>query len=248
MGQGSFATGGAMENFGSGLTPAPGELTVLDCKLTGNLAIAGRGGPIAPGMAPMATGFAAGGGIDTSFAGQLSVLDSTLTRNQAIGGTGGSTQFGGDAYGGGISVGFPVLLGMTDTATATLTDSTLLNNAALGGTGGPPAVWVPPPSAGAPPGLQPAGWGGEGDGGGLAVLAGSTANLVGSTVQGNYARGGAGGGIGGGTGIGNGGGVYMQNTPTAVTTDPDTVVSKNHASNVWVNDIYVQYPPVVDPV
>jgi hypothetical protein len=247
MGPGSFATGGAMENFGSGLTPTPGELTVLDCKLTGNVAVAGRGGPIAPGMPPTSTAFAAGGGIDTSFAGQLSVLDTTLTGNHAIGGAGGSTQMGGAAYGGGISVGFPVLFGMTDSATATLTDSTLLSNAALGGTGGPPAVWVPPPSAGAPPGFQPAGWGGEGDGGGLAVLAGSTANLVGITVQGNYARGGT-GGFGGGTGTGNGGGVYMQNTPTAVTMDADTVVSKNHASNGWANDIFVLYPPVVDPI
>ncbi len=254
MGPGSIATGGAIDNLGTALAAAPAALTVLDSTFSNNAAIGGHGGPIAPlSSAPANTppgsfvfaNFAAGGAIDTSFAGQASVLDATFKGNQAIGGAAGSTQQGGEAFGGGIAVGMGMLLNVSDAATLTLTDSTLTGNAAIGGTGGPPAVWAVPSPIGSnlPTGaglsFEPAGPGGLGFGGALAVQAGS-ANVTGSTITSNYARGGASGGVGGSPGAGYGGGVDM-NYQSSVTFDPDTVIAKNHASLASDSDTYTDF-------
>lgn len=251
IGPGSIATGGAIENLG-GDADANGALTVINSTLSNNAAIAGHGGPIAPpspGTGNLPAGgfvfasFAAGGGIDNSLGGQASVLDSTLKGNQAIGGAAGSTQAGANAYGGGISVGIGMLVNLGDSSALTLTDSTLTSNAALGGTGGPPAVWAVPSAVAAnlPSGsgyaLQPAGVGGDGFGGGLAVQGGSSANISGGTIASNYARGGASGGYEGSAGAGYGGGVAMSYNGT-VTFDPDTLVANNHASATVSNDLY----------
>ena len=258
MGPGSAAAGGAIENFGTGVADSSSSLTVINSTLTNNAAVAGHGGPIAPAPAQppvIASNFAAGGAIDTSDGGQSSVLDSTFRSNQAVGGAAGSTQTGGQAVGGAISVGFTGLLGMPDGSTLTLTDSTLTGNAAIGGLGGAPAatavfnpVAVNLPS-GAGYSLVPAGQGGEGDGGALGVLDGASANVVGSTIQNNTTRGGAGGGYGGSAGSGFGGGVYMQFSSDAVTWDTDTVIAGNHASAIANNDTFVFDLPgiAIDP-
>jgi hypothetical protein len=93
--------------------------------------------------------------------------------------------------GGAISVGSAVLFGIPDTSSLTINGgSQLVSNEAIGGVGGPN--------------------GGDGKGGGLAVLAGS-AIVSGSTINANQAIGGDGGTSGNG-GDGLGGGLYNRGT------------------------------------
>ncbi len=226
-GPGSFATGGGIENFGTALAGQPDVLRVINSTLNGNEAIAGHGGPGATGATGVPTGFAAGGGIDDAFSGTAFVVDSTLTGNAAVGGAGGQSQPGGAALGGGIAVGFTTLFGMTDNSTLELTDSTLTGNAAVGGAGGNVLVIVDPPVS---PllAIVGGGVGGEGLGGGLAVTAGSSATVDDTTIEANYAYGGAAGtGLGGTPGQGTSGGVYDVGT---VTLDMASVVANNHAT------------------
>jgi hypothetical protein len=92
---------------------------------------------------------------------------------------------------------------VTDNSVLTLS-STLDHNLAQGGTGGN---------------------GGDGLGGGLAVQAGSSATVTGSSITHNRALGGE-DGAGGKDGHGTGGGVYSAGTFT----DLMTIVKKNKAS------------------
>jgi hypothetical protein len=202
---------------------AGAQLTVIGCTITGNLAIAGWGGPSA-GAPGVPTGYAAGGGIDDSLGGTATVRDSTLTGNRAIGSAGGIDQPGGKGVGGGISVGIATLFIMQDVSTLTLTGSTLSGNQALGGAAGPQPVWDPLHIVAQPP-IN--GNGGAGLGGGLAVFARSTAALTACTIQANTARGGAAGFFTGDLGHGIGGGAYGIGT---ITFDAATVIARNLAS------------------
>jgi hypothetical protein len=198
-GPGASALGGGIEkSFGS-------TLTVRDSTLLGNVAIAGHGGP---GTSTVPAGLAAGGGIDNSFTSTASVVGSTLLGNLAVGGAGGAGANGGNAWGGGISVGINVLLGFTDASSLTLTDCTLTDNQAVGGNGGREGI------------------GGDGLGGGLAIVAGSSATVSDSRIEHNSALGGH-KGQGGVDGHGIGGGVYNLG---AFTFDMATAIRKNHAS------------------
>lgn len=177
----------------------------------------------------MATGYAAGGGIDDSLGGTATVRDSTLTGNDAIGSVGGASQPGAKGVGGGISVGFANLFVMQDESTLTLTGSTLSGNVALGGAAGllPDTPSLPGPSA------PIDGNGGDGLGGGLAVFGRSTASVTASTIVANTARGGA-PNAAGYPGHGIGGGTYATGT---ITLDAATVIAGNHASTSD-NDVY----------
>jgi hypothetical protein len=222
-GPGSFADGGGIANTagfsttGSGGQPAV-AMTLTNCLISNNSAIGGHGNAgvntlMAPGQK---SGFGFGGGIDNSNGGSAAtIIDTVITGNHAIGGAGGAGNNGNDGLGGGIGVGFTILLGSAantggvDGSTVTLIDSTLCNNQAVGGAGG----------AGAN--------GGNGFGGGLAIMPTCSATVTASTITNNDADGGhKGSGHGTLDGQGIGGGVYN----LGIFTDVLSVIKKNKAS------------------
>jgi hypothetical protein len=151
-----------------------------------------------------------GGAIDDSFFSDAVIIHCMLIANQAIGGH--DEQHGGNGLGGGIAVGFNVLLGFTDQSTVQVSGSTIDANLAAGGTG------------------SETGPGGNGLGGGLAIIAGSSATVSASAIEENNALGGA----AAANGQGLGGGVYNLGM---FTFDDLTTIRRNRASTGG-DDIY----------
>ena len=146
-GPGGFADGGGIANTAGFSTtgnsgPSAVAMTLTNCLISNNSAIGGHGNAGVNKL--MATdqksGFGFGGGIDNSNGGsRATIINTVITGNHAIGGAGGAGNNGSDGLGGGIGVGFTILLGSAantggvDGSTVTLIDSTLSNNQALGG-------------------------------------------------------------------------------------------------------------------
>jgi hypothetical protein len=151
-----------------------GTMTISHSQITGNLAQGGRGGDAAQ------LGGTAGNGADGQGGGiyNLYVLTVTGTRisgNTAIGGTGGTGNVstggaGGNGVGGGIlATEDPFNPG---SASLTIVHCTITGNTAVMGLGG----------SGFPPGAV-----GQGLGGGIAILAGTTSIDKKTKVKGNHA-------------------------------------------------------------
>jgi hypothetical protein len=186
-GPGGFADGGGIANTagfsttGSGGNTAVG-MTVTNCVISNNSAIGGQGNAGVNGlMAPdQQSGFGFGGGIDNSNGGSVATISNTvITGNHAIGGAGGAGNNGSDGLGGGIGVGWTILLGSAantggvDGSTITLNNSTVSCNSALGGAAGSGAGTVS----------------GTALGGGLAIEPTCTATVRNSTINNNTANG-----------------------------------------------------------
>ena len=207
FGPGGSGVGGAIQNSNS-LPPSPrAMLTIMDSMLIGNQALGGQGGG---GASTFPGGLGVGGAIDDSFFSDAVITHCMLIANQAIGGHG--EQHGGDGLGGGIAVGFNALLGFTDQSTVQVSGSTIDGNVAGGGSG------------------SETGPSGDGLGGGLAIIAGSSATVSASTIEENHALGGA----AAGNGLGLGGGVYNLGM---FTFDDLTTIRRNRASTSG-DDIY----------
>jgi hypothetical protein len=210
-GPGADACGGGIEN--SAAFAPGGTVTVTNCIIAGNSAIAGHGGPGTNSQLVHAqAGFAIGGGLDTSkFGSSATITGSWITGNQAVGGAGGAGNNGGNGLGGGLGIGWGSLVGLTEGSQLTVINSDVTNNLASGGAGGKRAN------------------GGNGLGGGLFVAAGTSAEIEQSSFLQNQALGGAGGKAGGSDGQGVGGGIYIE--PLAlVCLDTKTKVKHNTAS------------------
>ncbi len=197
---GASAGGGALSN--SRLTPAPtANMTVTDCSFTDNSAIGAAGG-VGTAASP---NFGSGqGGAINNFA-NLVVSNSTLSDNLALGtplapGVAPSqgSNSGSSVAGGGI---FEISNfepdGTLIPATMIVSGSSLSGNQAVGGAGSPGDSQYPP-SAGS-----------VGEGGGIAVVVFSSAQVIGCTFADNVAQGGAGGGSGAVGGPGASGGIDM---------------------------------------
>jgi hypothetical protein len=113
---------------------------------------------------------------------------------------------GGLATGGAIDIGIPQVL--PDSSSLTVTSRTISGNLAQGGIGGT------------------GGNGGNGFGGGIYIIAGTSASITSSAITANDAVGGEGEG-GGSDGLGIGGGVYDLGS---FTFDVYSVIAHNHAS------------------
>jgi phospholipase/lecithinase/hemolysin len=179
-GPGIAAIGGGIEDFSGG------SASITNSTFIGNSAVGGAGGSGQPG------GDGIGGGLDISYDTTATVTGTTFSGNQAVGGAGANAPVtdaangsSGAGIGGAISLGTGVLFATPDTSSLVLSNCTLAGNVARGGAG------------------LAGGNGGDGQGGGLAVLAGS-ATVSGSTLALNVALGGS-GRLGGN---GFGGGLY----------------------------------------
>ena len=211
-GPGSFADGGGIANTAGFSTtgnngPSAVAMTVTNCVISNNSAIGGHGNALVNTLmaSGQLSGFGFGGGIDNSNGGSEATITNTqITRNNAIGGAGGAGNNGSQGLGGGIGVGFTMLLGSaannggTDGSQVTLINSTLSNNNALGG------------AAGAGTGT----YGGPALGGGLAIEPTCSAGVKNSTIKDNVANGSqtSSGQANGGGGIENGGTLTLTNT------------------------------------
>jgi hypothetical protein len=233
-GSGGFAGGGGLYVSGEGtaLDQAAGGLTTVTVE--GNVALGGSGGGGSTGGISVFGGLASGGGICATSGAAVNLSGAVgafvfdlISNNQAIGGAGapaGATaerQDGGSGLGGGIAA--------NQNATLTLKNILVLDNQAIGGAGG---------AAGGPVG----GWGGVAEGGGIAVGAleaeeqnpdqTATLTMVGSSISGNQAEGGAGGGATGsnaGGGVGGlalGGGLLLNSASPTLTS---LVIQSNRA-------------------
>jgi hypothetical protein len=207
---GSTAAGPGSVAVGGGITNSPGAtMTMTNCVVSNNSALAGKGGPGANSLLTLPGGYAFGGGVDTSRSGSSSTITgSTITLNRAAGSAGAGGNAGGNGYGGGLSVGFGTLFGdTTDGATLTLLNSYVDGNIAMGGAGGLGAN------------------GGNGEGGGLYVGATASATVTSSTFAFNLAIGGSGGaGANGGDGLGAG--LYIAAKGSATLNDARIVLNK----------------------
>jgi len=203
-GPGGDAVGGGISN-----SPQATMMTMTNCVVAGNSAVAGHGGPgVNSLLGSLPGGFAFGGGIDTSRGSTASITGSLIIGNEAVGGAGGSGNTGGAGMGGGLAVGFGAQVGFSpDGAQVTVINSVVDGNLALGGTGGTGAN------------------GGDGLGGGLFVSVGCSATVNASVLDFNFADGGE-EGSGGSDGHGIGGGVYSLGTFD----DIASAIAHNHAS------------------
>ncbi|MBY0523712.1 MAG: hypothetical protein K2R98_09940, partial [Gemmataceae bacterium] len=271
-GQGGDGGNGG-DGQGGALYLAGGTVTINRGTMTANRAVGRQGGSGGDGGVGSGTGGnggtagsggdGQGGGVYIAGTGtNLSILYTGLEANRAFGGFGGTggdggnvtgttlnvrggyagpAGPGGNAQGGGIYV-------QAGTAVVTITSSTLASNVASagpgrrGGNGGNVTAAIAPNGLGGD--ATNGGAGGNGQGGGLFV-AGSTVNLVNSTVSGNFARPGNGGnaGVGGGAstsmrrgadgspgakGTSQGGGVYLAGGVLNVS---NSTVANNQANN-----------------
>ena len=107
-------------------------MTMTNCTLKNNAAIAGSGGTTSSTL-PLGLGL--GGGLDMWWFSIASIIDSTFMGNQAMGGFGGAGVPGGRGMGGRISVGTNALLGFPDDSSLTISNSTIADNLAQGGAG-----------------------------------------------------------------------------------------------------------------
>ncbi|HYV38837.1 MAG TPA: hypothetical protein VE988_24350 [Gemmataceae bacterium] len=207
-GPGGCAIGGGIQN--GGLASGPIAMNMTNCIVSNNSAVAGHGGPGDAGVTNL-SGFAFGGGIDVSRGAVATIIGSLIAGNRAVGGAGGAGNNGGNAYGGGLSVGFANLaFGQPDGASLTLINSVVTGNQAVGGVGGSHAD------------------GGDGLGGGIYVGPTASADITHSLITLNQATGGhKGSGPGTSNGHGIGGGVYSDGI---FTDDLLTILAGNFAS------------------
>jgi hypothetical protein len=224
LGGGARGGGLCLQGLGTWLTQT--SIGTVGVTVGGNIAAGGIGGN--GGLLEGEGGWARGGGID-AYAGVTVDLSGTILNvisgNKAVGGAGapaGATlmaqEDGGDGVGGGISASQNAVLNISNTF--------VLNNQAVGGAGDAPIT---------PYG----GWGGMGEGGGIAVGFiqnpassdnSATLTMNGGLVMGNQADGGAGGGAadtnGGQGGEAAGGGLFLTDGSPALT---GTVILFNRA-------------------
>lgn len=188
-------TGGGIYNVGAFSVAGP-TLNITGSTISGNRAGV-RLDPLNPNAEKTSNGIARGGGI-YSLIGDVMLDLVTLEGNTAQGGDRGQENNGFAAEGGGIHV---------EVGFVTIVDSTIRSNTAQGGAGGVgtqgPVGTSPDPILirGANGGNGgDGGNGGTGSGGGVFLGTGNL-TMIGSTLSGNVARGGAGGAGGaGGTG------------------------------------------------
>jgi hypothetical protein len=211
VGPGGNAFGGGIDNLG-------GNLTLIGSGVFGNAAIAASGGSF-PSPAGVRLGVAGGGGLNDWADGSATVTGCTFAGNSASGGGGGAGVAGGDAFGGGISVGTDAYFGFVDASSLSLGDSVVAFNLAIGGAGGKGAD------------------GGNAFGGGIVVWGtvpttpdnpdpgGSTATIDAITVSLNAALGGR-RGHRANAGEGHGGGLYIA---------PGGSVAADHATRIRWN-------------
>ena len=140
-------------------------MTMTNCTLEKNAAIAGSGGTTSSTL-PLGLGL--GGGLDMWWFSIASIIDFTFMGNQAMGGFGGAGVPGGRGMVGGISVATNALLGFPDDSLLTISNSTIADNLAQGGAGAN---------------------GGDGLGGGVVVIAPSSAILENCNITRNRAIG-----------------------------------------------------------
>jgi hypothetical protein len=160
---------------GGGLYLSAGMLTLTDSTIADNTLQGGYGGSFVTGTGLGGSGgVSQGGGLYLSGA-MLTVADSTIADNAIQGGEGVDDGFGGWAQGGGCYISGPQ-------TTLTVSNSTIASNTARGGSGGS---------------------GGTGQGGGLWVGAGVSAQVIFSTIAINQAVSGS-----GYNGMATGGGVF----------------------------------------
>jgi hypothetical protein len=205
------ATGPGGDAAGGGISGSGGAtVTVLDCLVSNNLAIAGMGGAGGTLGTTAAAGFAIGGGVLATSSSTVNLVGCTIVGNVAQGSAGLNGNTGGDGVGGGVAGSLTALRGHSDHSQITVTGCAIAGNVAVGGAG----------SVGAN--------GGNGLGGGMAIASGCTASVVASFIEFNDALGGD-AGPGGTDGQGVGGGVYVF-AGGDFTYDATTVIKRNRAS------------------
>jgi hypothetical protein len=172
---------GALENGPEGVA------TVMNCTFAYNEALGGSGNT--GGNNAIQLGAGIGGGMRN--AGTLTLDLCSFTGNLAVGGTGNAGgAFVSAGTGGGLANQAAVVTaGASGAGAATISNSVFTGNEAIGGAGGP------------------GGTGGDGLGGGIANILGSSLITTSCTLTGNGATGGA-AGSGGNGGNGFGGGIY----------------------------------------
>jgi hypothetical protein len=184
---------------------ACGTGTISNSSFDGNRAIGGQGVAGSTGIATTKNGGdARGGGIAVAFKGtDITVSKCMVEDNRTIGGQAGIGGSGGNAWGGGVGTGHKE-------AALIIIGSSIDRNEARGGEGD---------------NTGPSSSGGDGQGGGVYNIAGSTMTVTASKITANRAPGGQ-GKHGGSAGQGVGGGLYNVGTLTVAA----TVISNNHAS------------------
>jgi len=211
-GPGGDAQGGGIDNSSAGIIPGvqANLLTMSDCTVTNNSALAGNGGAgTNSNLVNAQGGFAFGGGVDTSHNSSSTVITGcTISENRAVGGAGGSGNAGSTAYGGGLAVGYGSLWGQADSSQLTVIRTTVNRNQAIGGTGASTGVDL---------------------GGGLAINPGSSATVSDGTFSQNVATGSQ---TSSGQAIG-GGGIENQGKLTLI----DSHVTYNQAVTTAGSDV-----------
>jgi hypothetical protein len=218
---------GGQEGHGGAIEDNPGvNLVVLNCSFTGNQAISGGSGEADGGaiddnpavtvtISQFISNSAIGSGVGASAFGgavdnfqTMMIANSLFIGNSAVAGPmADGRQTNGEGVGGAIKSGE----GLNTHATVvilTLSNSIVAGNEALGGSGGSTLTFPPT---------------GIGIGGGIVNSNGGTLNIIGSTITGNQAVGGA--SAQGRGGIANGGGISNSNHCTLNLTD--STVSAN---------------------
>ena len=190
-------SGNATERVGGGIVNS-GKLNLLNSTVTGNSAQGANGNVGSSG---------AGGGIYNALTGNsvVTITNSTVSNNSAIGGNGGPSISGYGGRGGGIH---------SEGGLVQVVNSSIANNRCMGGIGGLDGAGQP---------------GGPALGGGICdgiedEPGQASLSLSNSTVSGNSAIGGAGGGSSGLAGEGMGGGVVNVSGAASVR---NTIVANN---------------------
>jgi len=229
----ALSNGGAILNEGLG-----SSMTITGCQISGNRAVGGKDGIKQSGQA-------LGGGVMNAYS--MVIADCTITDNQAVGGDNGNplqNPWNGGGFGGGVCNDNGVLLTITDSVIGgniaqggtntsgpgsdgfgggimsngapgnmTVTDSQISNNMAIGGLGGAGTA------------IGTIGAAGFGFGGGIDTSGNAISTLVGCTITGNVAQGGAGtNGNNGGDGVGGGLGVSNQGLNGYATSSQLTII------------------------
>ena len=228
---------GNSAQYGGGLENISGAMTLANCAVDNNQAVAtfdfptaegggilSRGGSLSISSSTVAgntatgvlglnfpsgliAGYGIGGGIALGDFGTATVTNTAFLGNLAQGAAGASGLIGGEATGGAIAVGR--FNNGDDGASLTMSGCLLIGNVAQGGAGGSGAD------------------GGNASGGGIFVAVDSSATLDQTVVSMNLALGGL-AGAGGSDGDGSGGGLYI--STGGVVTLKKTTVALNFAS------------------
>jgi hypothetical protein len=212
---GPFAEGGAIFSGRDGP-----NVTVVRCTFTGNEAIGGDGGQVAPGG--YAVGAANGGALHVEGSSTLTVIDSHFIDNQAIAGSGGSAPKGTNAGSYNVDCASGGAVVSDDGATLLISGSTFLGNKSIAGSN---AVGASAPFAFLA------------SSGGGAVSSEGPVTMTGSTFLANQALGGS--NVAGGTGMirvggGFGGAIHMDLYGSPM---PFTVANCSFASNKAIGGV-----------